>query len=123
MEEFFRENPNERFEIRVRKVSEKASRNQVGYYFAEIVPKCQQGLRGLGHVMTKDQTHEFIKQFSPIMIEEFMIGDQLHQRLRSFSDDDWDQECMREYIDDIIRWAAEELYIIINPPSTQQTNN
>lgn len=87
-----------------------------GYYFAEVVTKFQIALRGYGYNFTKEETHEFIKQFSPAMRAEYEINGKIFSRYRSISDDDFSNEDFREYIDDLKRAAAEEFSIIINDP-------
>lgn len=113
---FFKENPNERFSVEVKKLAKNKSSGLRAYYFAEVVPKFQIALRGIGYSFTSKQTHEFIKQFSPIMEPQIEMNGKTYTERRGLSDSDFTNSDFLSYIEDLKRFAAEEFSIIINDP-------
>ena len=85
------------------------------YYFAEVVTKCKVGLNDLGYNLNKDQVHEFIKQYSPIMVEHVYFDGEMKSRMKSLNEIDNNQ--FLQYIEDIKKFAIENLDIMIKEPT------
>lgn len=117
---FCKAHKSKRFSIEVRVLQPNKSKGLRGYYFAEVVPKMRLCLKQSGYNLTLDQTHDFIKQFSPVMNDEIEIDGVLYPRSRSFKDPDFTDEMFREYIADLQRLAAEEFSVIINDPISNE---
>ena len=116
MEDFFREHPNERFTMTIKKVGGRETDKLRAYYFVEVVPKFQHARRGFGYNFTKEQTNDFIKQFSPTMQEQVEVEGHYFERKRGFSDDDFDVSDAYEAIEELKQAGAEVFGIIINDP-------
>lgn len=116
LEQFFSLHPGRRIIATFKLVSRGSKSSLRAYYFAEVVTKFQIALRGYGYNFTKEETHEFIKQFSPTMRTEHEINGKIYSRLRSIADEDFSNDEFRDYIDDLKRYGAEEFGIYINDP-------
>lgn len=114
---WFEKNPDSEFTGELKKVGKRHSDKLRAYYFAEVVYKMNIALKGAGYNFTQEETHQFIKQFSPVMTEEVDIGNYRMKRYKSFKDPDFNNAILLEYIADIQRFAAEELDLIINDPN------
>jgi hypothetical protein len=117
---WFAKRPNKRFKISIKEVAEAKSERMRGYYFAVIVKQYNEALRTIGYSMTKDETHDYIKQFSPIMHRTIDIPRLKGKTVsfRSLSDDDFTDADFRTYIEDLIIFAADNLDLIIDDPNT-----
>ena len=115
MMQYFLDNINSKFKIQVFKLSDH-SKLMRAYYFAEVVTKCKMGLNDLGYNLNKDQTHDFIKQYSPIMVEDIEINGHLKRRYKSITE--LDNKQFIQYIEDIKQFAIENLDILIKEPTT-----
>tara|TARA_R110002020_G_C16321697_1_gene774885 strand:- start:23862 stop:24281 length:420 start_codon:yes stop_codon:yes gene_type:complete len=113
--QYFLDNPNSKFKIIVSKLSSHSELLRA-YYFAEVVTKCKVGLNDLGYNLNKDQTHEFIKQYSPIMVEHIYFDGDMKSRIKSINEIDNKQ--FIQYIEDIKQFAIEHLDIMIKEPNT-----
>jgi len=116
LEEFFALNPGARFTAVYKKVGNRKTDKLRAYYFAEVVPKFQIVLRGHGYNFTKEGTHDFIKQFSPVMSEEVEIDGNYFTKDRGLSDDDFDTSDFLAYLEDLKQIGAETFGIVINDP-------
>lgn len=116
MMDFFRQYPSERFTLLIKKVGSRETDKIRAYYFGELVPKFQTALRGHGYRFSKEQTHDFIKQFSPTMQEQVEVDGHYFTRERGFSDDDFDASDAWDAIDELKQAGAEIFGIIINDP-------
>lgn len=114
---WFKKNPDTQFTGEIKKVGKRHSDRLRAYYFAEVVQKMNIALKGAGYNFTQEETHQFIKQFSPVMTEVVEVGNYRMNRYKSFRDPDFNNTIFLEYISDIQRFAAEELDIIINDPN------
>lgn len=122
LEQFFALHPGQRFTAVFKKVGNKKTDKLRAYYFAEIVPKFQIALRGIGHNFTREQTHIFIKQFSPAMSDPVEVDGVFFQRERGLSDGDFNTEDFLAYIEDLKQAGAEIFGIIINDPGDYSEN-
>lgn len=97
--------------------ADKRSNPQNRYYFKMVVPLIQAGLKDLGHELTKEEAHEFLKaKFNSIDLVNEETGEvisvpQSTTRLN--------KEQFSEYKEKIQRWAAEWLQIVIPDPGEQ----
>lgn len=89
------------------------------YYFGLVIPIIQQGIKDLGHDLTKDETHEFLKsKFNLIEVVNKNTGE---YELIPQSTTRLNKEDFSAYIEKIQRWSAEFLQIVIPDPGTQLT--
>tara|TARA_R110001592_G_scaffold183255_3_gene426917 strand:- start:1419 stop:1835 length:417 start_codon:yes stop_codon:yes gene_type:complete len=112
--QFFIDNPDSKFKVEIFKLSDH-SKLMRAYYFAEVVTKCKMGLNDLGYNLNKDQTHDFIKQYSPVMVEHLEIDGHLKKRFKSITE--LDNKEFIQYIEDIKQFAIENLDILIKEPN------
>ena len=99
----------------IKPVKESKTRNQLGYYYAEVVPKFTRGMRDLGNNgFTDYDSHELIKAkwFSKEIID-YETGE-MFKIPQSLSDATVDE--MAEIIQNAIIFADTYLGVTINPP-------
>lgn len=99
--------------IRIERAGSRRSLPQNNYYWSCIVEEVRLGLLQLGHQMTKEETHEFLKmKFNTVSIandhgEELQVpGTTTTMTKTEFG----------EYIDRIAQWCAEYLGIVLPQP-------
>lgn len=107
-------NPNKQLLMRVDKRGSRRSTQQNRYYFGVVVAEVRLGFIELGHEMTAEQTHDWLKEkFNPIAVENKkgvvvdMPGTTTQMTKTQFG----------EYIEKIARFAAEYLSIRIPSPN------
>ena len=115
MLQYFIDNPESKFRMEVYKLTDH-SKLMRAYYFAEVVTKCQMGLTEIGYNLNKEQTHDFIKQYSPVMVEHMEVNGKFVQRFKSLTE--LDNKQFIKYIEDIKQFAVENLDILIKEPTT-----
>jgi predicted anti-sigma-YlaC factor YlaD len=109
------------FEIIVRKKKNRRSIFQNGYYFGVCVTMVQRGMNDLGWKITKEETHEFLKD-KFLRIE--LISEQTGQIIsvpgssRKLTTTEF-----MEYIADTQQFASEELSVVIPDPGEQTEIN
>jgi hypothetical protein len=120
-------------EVRIRKKKRIRSSSMNSYYWAEVVPKVQAGLRDFGEklnmsetdewikdyfsTVTKDHAHEFVKDrfIEKILVDEDtgeVIKNEVSTKRMSTSE-------FQDYISDIVRFSAEHLHVEIMMPNEQ----
>lgn len=114
--QFFLDNISTKFRVEFYKLSDH-SRLMRAYYFAEVVGKCQIGLNECGYNLNKQQTHDFIKQYSPVMVEHMEVNGKFVQRFKSLTE--LDNKQFIQYIEDIKQFAIENLDILIKEPQIE----
>lgn len=95
----------------------KRSTQQNRYYFGLVVPLIQKGINDLGHELTKEETHEFLK--SKFNLIELVNKDTGDYELIPQSTTRLNKEDFAAYIEKIQRWAADFLQLVIPDPNTQ----
>ena len=113
-QDFLRRHPNHTFRGRITVYTEPPSNALIGYFWAEVITRMQTALRSQGTNLTKREVADLVKNYSPIAIDEQWNGEKLITTHRSITELG-DQE-KRFYIEDLIRFAAEELNLIIKEP-------
>lgn len=89
------------------------------YYFGLVIPIVQQGIKDLGHDLTKDETHEFLKsKFNLIEVVNKNTGE---YELIPQSTTRLNKEEFGDYIRKIQLFAADFLGLVIPDPGTQLT--
>lgn len=99
----------------------KRSTPQNRYYFGIVVPMIRAGFIDLGHELTKDETHEFLKaRFNSKQVVNEDTGEaiEIPQSTTRLSKTDF-----MEYIEKIQRFAATYLNMVIPDPNEQLTIN
>jgi len=99
---FCKNNPNKRFVIKLEQTSTDKTSNQLKYYWGVIVPRCQEQFEYYGSKYSRQETHEQLKTVSPELTNS-----------ETTSIKELSVTQMKNYIDDVIRWAAENLEIEI----------
>jgi hypothetical protein len=88
------------------------------YYFGVVVELYRGAFRNLGHNLTKDETHEFIKTLCPSMTSEIVLPTgEVKTRYLSIADKSFTNTHFLAYIEELKQWAAEELDLIIPDPN------
>lgn len=105
--------PNQQFEGELTLISKDDAHSDRRYYWVEVIPKLQQGLRGFGYNFTREETHDYVKQFSPVMEMPVNIGNKFTMHYKSIKKGKITEEEMKDYIEDLKRFAAEHLHTII----------
>ena len=86
------------------------------YYWGGVVPIVQQGLKGVGIDMSKEQTHELLK--FKFLKREFVTSDgDILESIRSTTELSTIE--FNEYIESIQIWSAEYLNVNIPDPNQQ----
>ncbi len=116
--EFFKHHPNSEIYAKFTKRDKSYSNNALRYYWAEVIMKMQQGLKSLGYEFDAETTHDFIKQFFPIMYDEIPVQDKTFRVYKSIKD--LSNEEFWEYIESCKRFAAENFSLIINDPTNKK---
>lgn len=100
--------------IRIERAGSRRSHPQNNYYWGVVVEEIRLALLQLGHQMTKEETHEFLKmKFNAVSIanengEELQVpGMTCIMTKTEFG----------EYIERIAQWASEYLSIVIPAPN------
>lgn len=123
---------NKDVEIVIRKKKKIRSQALNSYYWAEVVPKIQMGLKQTGEKLTLDGTHEWISDFFSTInkeqthdflkdrfIEKVTIDEDSGEIIQNEITTKTDREQFWEYIEQIVRFAAEHLDIQIYYPNEQ----
>ena len=120
LDEFMKKHPNRVIEMEFVAVGDKHSDPMRRYYFVEPVAKIQKALKGLGYEFDRQETHEFCKTISPVTRKEIEIVNretgEITVKYKPISLKRLTNEDFLDYIEDLKRWAAQELHIIINDP-------
>lgn len=98
-------------ELTVRKKGTRSSRANK-YYWAVVVEEIRIRFRQLGHRLSAEEVHEFLKEkFNPIQIINSETGELLG--MTGGSTADMNQPEFSDYVDRIKAWASETLEIYI----------
>lgn len=103
-------------EIELRPMPRRSDR-QSGYYWSVVVPEITDALKALGHETDHDTTHELLKsKFNsrPICNADGEVIGELPQTTTRLNITEFS-----EYIERIVRWAAQFLGLVIPPPNSQ----
>jgi hypothetical protein len=104
------------YELKIFKKS-KRSLSQNAYYWGAVVKMVQEGLKDMGHDVTMDETHDFLKaRFNSMEVINFETGEVL---TIPKSTAQLNKEAFGIYIDNIQRFASEYLGIVI-PSANEQ---
>lgn len=101
--------------------ADKRSNPQNRYYWGLVVPLIQKGIKDLGTELTKEETHEFLKarfNTEEIHVVDKKTGELLYESIPK-STTRLNKEDFSKYIEQIQRWAAEFLSIVIPDPGVQ----
>lgn len=101
--------------------ADKRSNPQNRYYFGLVVPLIQKGIKDLGTELTNEETHEFLKakfNADEIHVVDKNTGELLYESIPK-STTRLNKEDFSAYIEQIQRWAAEFLSIVIPDPGVQ----
>lgn len=104
--------------IELKKISKQPTDSQRGYYWAVILPMIKHGLYELGNDQYKqiEDVHDFMKEqlkfytIETIKIKKTMLR---VKKYKSISNAEGAKDETSKYIDECIRWAAENLSVII----------
>ncbi len=116
LDEYMRSLQSGRYKVTIEK-KDKRSNQQNRYYFGQVVALVQKGIKDLGHDLTKEETHEFLKakfNYKELVNEE--TGEVLSLPISTTRLNKTD---FGEYISKIQQFAAEFLGIIIPDPNHQ----
>ncbi len=110
------------FIMTIRERKRKRSLKTLGYFFAGVVPQFQEKFKEMGYQMSKLETYHFLIEQCKCLKEPIinpdggeMIGE------RTITASKWTDPIANEAIEEIIRFGAEKLNIIVLPPLTQTT--
>jgi hypothetical protein len=99
--------------IRIERAGSRRSHPQNNFYFGVVVEVVRLALLQLGHQMTKEETHEFLKmKFNMVSIAN-SHGEELHVPGTTTT---MTKTEFGEYIDKIAQWCAEYLGIVLPQP-------
>lgn len=107
--------------VHIEDAAEKRTPNQNGYYFAAIVEPLTDAFNDLGERFSPDMMHEILKfQFLKVVIHDEETAEVLIEYVRSTSSLKTYE--MSFYIEDCIRYAAETVGLVIEPPRARRTD-
>lgn len=116
--------PNRYFEVIAKEIGHNTTDAQRGYYFAVVNRLCWYALKERGFDITEQQCHKWMSHRSLILkqMEPFinMETGELESREVNVSFSDAKKDMVSDYIDECIRWAAENLSIRI-PPTPRES--
>ena len=116
-QQFCADNPNTRCDITVKPIKRKSNPMR-RYYFGVVVEMYRTEFRKLGHNLTKDDTHEFIKTLCPSMNREIVLPTgEILTRWQSIADPSFSNTEFLTYIEELKQWAAENIDLIIPEPN------
>lgn len=109
--------PNTKVEIIVRKEVTKTSNKQVGYFYAEVLPKVHKGLVDLGNCYSLSQVEDFINR-------EFFLVEEIKEdysgiKQTAYTIKDIPKHIFSESLEKLIRFSSETLSILISEPRKQ----
>ena len=90
------------------------------YYFKVVIPSVQLGLYDTGNDLTKEETHDFLKD--RFLQVEFLDEQTWTYRTEMGSTKELPTKEFRKFIDRIQQWAAEYLNIYIRDPNENELN-
>lgn len=101
--------------VTIEDAAERRTPNQNGYYWAAIVEPITEAFNDLGERFDTDTIHEILKyKFLRVIISDQNTGEVLVEYVRSTASLKVYE--MSFYIEDCIRYAAETLELVIEPP-------
>ena len=116
-QQFCADNPNTRCDITVKPIKRKSDPLR-RYYFGVVVEMYRTEFRSLGHQLTKDDTHQFIKTLAPSMKREVILRTgEVVARWQGISDRSFSNTDFLTYIEELKQWAAENIDLIIPDPN------
>ena len=116
-QQFCADNPNTRCDITVKPIKRKSDPLR-RYYFGVVVEMYRTEFRRLGHQLTKEDTHQFIKTLAPSMKREVILRTgEVVARWQGISDRSFSNTDFLTYIEELKQWAAENIDLIIPDPN------
>lgn len=117
MNDFFKKWPKTKFIGRFSVAQSGSSEAMKGYYYNKIVPDFKKARWENGDRTTEKDTEKWIREMSPIMVEELADEDtgEYTQELRKIND--LDNQEMVMFIDNLKQIAAEEFGFFIEDPN------
>lgn len=120
-------------EIVIRKKKRIRSRAMNSYYWAEVIPKVQQGLKETGLQLTVDGVHDWLGEFFDVtnteqvhdflkrmFIEKITVDEDTGEITQNeLSTKKMNRDEFWEYVEQIIKFAAENLNVQIMYPNEQ----
>jgi hypothetical protein len=106
--QFFKDNPNSRFEVTITKVNAKYKKYLIIHYQKVVLPACMKGFRELGYNIFEPEVEIELKKISPTMTRKGNTAD--------ISDPDFSAHDLKNFIFDCTKFAAEHLYVVIEEP-------
>lgn len=112
--------PDGRYELRITRKT-KRSHNQNNYYWAVCVPMVRDGLRDMGHDVSLNETHDFLKkEFNCHEVVNHATGEVI---CVPKSTTDLTKEQFGEFLEKVFRFAAEWLNVTVPAPGSQALIN
>lgn len=114
---------------RVVKVAVKSAatktKEQLGYYYAVVLPAIQQALREQGNEMSLEEINQMLNEMFFYTVKTISwIGKDgsqyVHRLKKARSKSGATKDEFAYYLDQVIRWANTELGVYIAPPNTLQ---
>lgn len=104
------------------------TKEQLGYYWSVVIPAIQQGMREHGNELSQAQVNEILnyKFFSNIKTVSWVGKNGIqyvHQLEVKRSKSGATKDEMSTFLDQVIRWAGENLGVEIPMPTTEGTEN
>lgn len=111
--------------VAVKSVATK-TKEQLGYYYAVVLPAIQQELRSQGNEMSLAEINQMLNEmfFYEVKTVSWIGKDgvqYVHQLKQPRSKSGATKDEFAYYLDQVIRWANTELGVYIAPPNTLQT--
>lgn len=105
--------------ITLEKKKNKRSVPQNRYYYGVAIPICRDGIKSLGHSLTREETHQFL---AARFLRDEIIGTDgivLGEKIRSTTS--LSKAEFIDYIGKIQQFCSEYLNVILPDPNTQMT--
>ncbi|MBP5430153.1 MAG: hypothetical protein J6Y25_04665 [Elusimicrobiaceae bacterium] len=102
------------------------TKEQLGYYWSVVIPAVQEGMREHGNELKPAEVNEILnaKFFSNIKTVSWVSKEGIqyvHQLEEKRSKSGATKDEMSHFLDQVIRWAGEDLGIYIPKPTTEES--
>mgnify|MGYP001586268749 FL=1 len=108
------QNADQPIKITFETISRLGTNYQMRYYRGVVIPYLNDAFRDLGNEWSNDKAHKIMRHRSVVAVEHHQVGEQIVPLIKSTGD--FTKQEWIDYIDEVIRFANEELNITIPEP-------
>ena len=114
-DQYFLDNPNGAFTMKIQKVSQNNQGRTVAYYVAEVLTKIVKGFEAQGDTISKEEAMDYLKNSCKVNRKTYIDeNDKIKHMVVDFTDLEYFEK--RRHISEAIIIAAQDLGVIIEEP-------